>query len=297
MSATYLLPLSSSVIILVFSALVIRRYIVRRGRHLMVWGLGLLLFGLASAAEAYSAVTWSSLVFRLWYLGGAVLSAAWIGQGTVYLLTGVYLPNILTALLLGYASAAALFLGLAHVLGQSVGLAGALIAFHGVIFTGLFHRRLVGRWSPHRLTSVLTWMLLAGSAISAYLVFTLPLDPSGFDPRLPLSAQYREILPPGAVVRRLTPIFNIYGTLTLVGGALYSAWLFWRRQIMPHRVTGNLLIAAGALVIASASTMIRLGLGDVLYLGEVLAAALMFAGFLVATARGTGPGREETGRA
>ena len=285
MSSTQGLPLLSSAIILVFASLVIRRFTARRGRHLLIWGIGLLMFGVASAAEAYSAVAWSPLVFRLWYLGGAVLSAAWIGQGTVYLLAGVRLPNLLVALVLGYAAAAALFLSITRVLGQGPVIAAALIAFHGIIFAGVFNRTLVRRWHPHRLASVLTWLLLGGSAVAAYLVFTLPLDASGFDKSLPLSAQYREIFPAGAAVRRLTPVFNIYGTLTLVGGALYSAWLLWRREIVPHRVLGNILIAAGALVIASASTMVRLGLGDVLYLGEVLAAGLMFSGFLLATAR------------
>jgi hypothetical protein len=92
-------------------------------------------------------------------------------------------------------------------------------------------------------------------------------------------------------------VFNIYGTITLVGGALYSAWLLWRKEIVPHRVVGNILIAAGALVIASASTMVRLGLGDVLYLGEVLAAALMFSGFLLATARAEAARAAEGARA
>ena len=48
---------------------------------------------------------------------------------------------------------------------------------------------------------------------------------------------------------------------------------------MPNRVIGNVLIAAGALSIGSASTLTRLGYGQFLYLGELLAAALMFAGF------------------
>jgi hypothetical protein len=51
------------------------------------------------------------------------------------------------------------------------------------------------------------------------------------------------------------------------------------------------LIAVGALSIAFASTLTRLGLGAYLYLGELLAATLMFAGFLLATkgARGEEP--------
>src|SRR3970282_2544724 len=100
----------------------------------------------------------------------------------------------------------------------------------------------------------------------------IPLSAARFSPAETLSYQYREqkapngeivpgILPKGATVRRFTPFFNIYGLIALVGGALYSAWLLWRKEIAPYRVIGNILIAAGAFVIASASTMVRLGLG------------------------------------
>ena len=51
------------------------------------------------------------------------------------------------------------------------------------------------------------------------------------------------------------PFFNIYGLLTLVGGAIYSAYLFWRKRVLPNRVIGNILIAAGALLIGTASTL------------------------------------------
>ena len=54
------------------------------------------------------------------------------------------------------------------------------------------------------------------------------------------------IVTPG--VRTLTPIFNLYGTVTLVGGALYSAWIFWRKRVLLHRTIGNILIAVGALL-------------------------------------------------
>ncbi len=86
----------------------------------------------------------------------------------------------------------------------------------------------------------------------------------------------------GATVRLTTPFFNIYGLVTLVGGALYSAFLFWRKRVMPNRVVGNVLIAAGALSIGLASTVTRLGDGSYLYLGELVAAILMFSGFIVA---------------
>jgi drug/metabolite transporter (DMT)-like permease len=88
----------------------------------------------------------------------------------------------------------------------------------------------------------------------------------------------------GATVRLTTPFFNIYGLITLVGGALYSAFLFLRKRVLPNRVLGNVLIAAGALSIGFASTLTRLGYGSLLYLGELVAAVLMYVGFRVAGA-------------
>jgi len=223
---TQWLPVASSLVIIAFAALVFRRYADRGGTHLLIWGIGLTMFGIGSFTEAYSALAWSPLVFRLWYLDGAILNAAWLGQGTVFLLS-----------------------------------------------------------KRKRIARILLALLIVGSLAGAYLIFTTPLDATRFTPRLPLGSQYREIMPAGAPVRKLTPLFNIYGVVTLVGGALYSAWLLYRKEIVPQRVVGNILIAFGALAIGFASTLVRLGMADYLYLGELLAAVSMFAGFLLATTR------------
>ncbi|MBI3912642.1 MAG: hypothetical protein HY327_00380 [Chloroflexi bacterium] len=144
---------------------------------------------------------------------------------------------------------------------------------HGTLY--LLVRR---KWA-----TVLTVFLIGGSLVALALMITTPLDASKFTTSLPLSEQYREILPTGAAVRLTTPFFNIYGLLTLVGGAIYSAFLFWRKRVLPNRVIGNVLIAAGALSIGFASTLTRLGLGGYLYIGELVAAVLMYAGFIFAS--------------
>jgi hypothetical protein len=282
---TQILPVGSSVVIGIFALLVLRRYARRGGTHLLLWGIGLLMFGVGSFTEAYSAFAWHPAAFRLWYLTGAVLNAAWLGQGTVYLLSGQRLANVLTAAVLGYGTAAALFLGVSSTGLLTVRTALLLVSFHGIIFGLVWYRRAVRKWNPSRVAGVLTMLLIAGSLVAAYLVFSVPLDATRFNPAEPLSAQYREILPAGAAVRRFTPIFNIYGLLTLVGGALYSSWLLWRKEIVPQRVAGNILIAAGALTLALASVLVRLGWGDYLYVAEFVAAVGMFGGFLLATAR------------
>ncbi len=134
---------------------------------------------------------------------------------------------------------------------------------------------------------VLTAILVLGSIITTVLMLQVmpKLDESQFTPSISIGEQYRFIMPSvqdGATVRLSTPFFNIYGLITLVGGALWSAFLFWRKRVLPNRVLGNVLIAAGALSIGFASTLTRLGYGSLLYVGELLAAILMFAGFLTA---------------
>ena len=133
--------------------------------------------------------------------------------------------------------------------------------------------------------TVLTAILIVGSLVAGYLMVSIMprLDSSQFTPSKSLSDQYRFIMPEGAAVRLTTPFFNIYGLITLVGGAIYSAYLFWRKRILPNRVIGNVLIAAGALSIGLASTLTRLGIGAFLYLGELIAAVMMYAGFVLAS--------------
>jgi len=160
----------------------------------------------------------------------------------------------------------------------------------------LFGAALNAAWIGHgsllllvrkRWVHVLTGLLVVGSLAAGGLMVQaiLKTDGSAYVGGLALSEQYRNLMPAisdGGMVRLTTPFFNIYGLLTLVGGALWSAWLFMRKQVLPNRVVGNVLIAAGALSIALASTLTRLGVGTYLYLGELVAAGLMYAGFVMA---------------
>jgi hypothetical protein len=222
-----ILPFISTLIMFVFAVSVFRRYAVRRAPHFLFWGIGLTMFGIGSFAEAYLALAWNQWIFFCWYLFGAVLNAAYIGHGTLHLLS----------------------------------------------------RR---RW-----VTVVTIVLVVASVFAGFLMLrTMPLlNASAFTTSKPISEQYQQIMPPigqGGGVRLTTPFFNIYGLITLVGGALYSAFLFWRKRILPNRVIGNVLIAAGALSIGSASALTRFGYGQLLFGGELISAILMFWGFTLA---------------
>jgi hypothetical protein len=212
------LPFVSVIVVFIFAALVIRRYMRRHGTHLLVWGIGLVMYGIGSACESYHVLFgWNSLVFRVWYLTGAILVAAWLGQGTIYLLA----------------------------------------------------RR---RWANPTMA-----ILLLASVYAAFRVAGAELDP-----QRALGELTGRIITSGGV-RLLTPFFNMYGTMALAGGAVYSAWLFWRKRILPNRVVGNALILLGTLAPALAGLFSRLGLTGYLYLGELVGAILLFVGFIRAT--------------
>ena len=133
------------------------------------------------------------------------------------------------------------------------------------------------------------WAITAGlglvSLVSLGLVLAAPLTPAAatFQTSVAVSAQYKDILVRSGAVTALTIILNIFGTVGMVGGAIYSAYLFWRKQVMLNRVLGNVLIAAGALAPAMAGSFVKAGLADVLYVSELLGAVLMFVGFWLST--------------
>jgi hypothetical protein len=218
------LPFTSSVISFIFAFFVFKRYLARRRPHLLLWGIGMTFYGIGGFCEGYyGAFGWSSLVFRLWYLCGAVLVAAWLGQGTVYLLARRSWANALMVLL-GLGS----LYGLIRVFGAQL--------------------------DP----SLMTSSVHTGSELSGHAIIT-----------------------PG--VRILTPFFNLYGTVALVGGAAWSAWIFYRKRILLHRTIGNILIAVGATLPAFGGAFSRFGVPSALYIGELLGAVLIFLGFLRAT--------------
>ncbi|NJC94808.1 MAG: hypothetical protein FIB03_00475 [Anaerolineae bacterium] len=254
MSVNQILPFLSTAIMLGFTVSVLQRYIVRRNPAFLFWGIGLAMFGAGSFAEAYLALAWNKWVFFVWYLFGAALNAAWIGHGTLYLLARKKWRHVVTGLLV----------------------AGSLFATY-----------LMLQAMPKLDTAVFTTDKPISEQYGTKALDAGEVAPAGAQT---FSTTYRGeevtavrgLLPLGTPVRLTTPFFNIYGLFTLVGGAIYSAYLFWRKRVMPNRVVANVLIAAGALAIGFASTLTRLGYGEYLYLGELISAVLMFIGFRMA---------------
>ncbi len=215
-----LLPLASSILSFIYAAAVFKRYLSRPGHnHLLVWGIGLVMYGIGGACEAFTgAFGFNPVVLKIWYVFGAILVAAWLGQGTVFLLARE-------------------------------------------------------RWV--RITTVIL--------VVASIFATLAIITAGVDPNYQAGAELTGKAFTTTWVRMLTPFFNIYGTVTLTGGALYSAWLFWRKRVLPNRMIGNILIAAGAMAPAFGGALNRFGLPG-LYIGEFIGVFLMYIGFVQTTA-------------
>ena len=126
---------------------------------------------------------------------------------------------------------------------------------------------------PRRIAHTIMAVLLVASCYATFRVFTASIDLSN------LHALSGIAMPQG--VRIMTPFFNTFGTVALVGGAIYSAWVFWRRRIMPYRVISNILIAVGAILPAFGGLHIRLGGAiNLFYIFELLGIIIIFAGFL-----------------
>jgi len=215
------LPFTSSIISFIFAFLILKRYTARRGPHLLLWGIGMIFYGIGGFCEGYyGAFGWNDLIFRMWYLFGAILVAAWLGQGTVYLLAKRNWANGLMVVL-------------------------ALGSLYGLI------RVFGAELNP----TLMTTSLHTGSEMSGHAIIT-----------------------PG--VRTLTPFFNMYGVILLVGGAIYSAYYFWKTRSAANRMIGNILIAAGAMMPAFGGSAQRFGIPVALYVGEFLGAVLMFIGYL-----------------
>jgi hypothetical protein len=154
---------------------------------------------------------------------------------------------------------------------------------------------LVRRGSIARNISML--LALIGVMTLPWTLFLTPLNADAWRPGVDVTAVYRDITDangnvaqPGIMsgrasgtVRAFSPVMNVWGTLALAGGALYSAYLFRRKQIMRNRVVGNWLIAGGALLPALGGALIRLDMPELKYLGEMLGVILIFVGFWIAT--------------
>ena len=206
-----LLPFCAALVALAFAAMLVRSLLRRRSGEKVLWACGFALFAAAATCEALAQRSgWSPALFRAYYLAGGVLTVAYLGAGSAWLL----LPRRGRDVLLGGLAVATVAATV------TVCLAGV----DGAALAATAHGR------PPANSALLGHAFLWAVAL------------------------------------------NSLGSLFLIGGSLYS---IARRR----RVRANLWIGGGALVVAAATGLSRAGSYDLVYAGELVGIALMFAGF------------------
>jgi hypothetical protein len=316
-----LLPAATSFLAILFSLALFDQWRERHHGYQLIWGLGMLFFAIASGCEAIGGGSgWNELLYRVWYLTGAVWTAGWLGLGTAFLLGRTRF---------GYTFAVCLFLaGLFTFLTQAkyqypgsgsapiLYLIGALVLAIAIGVETYFQNE---RWPYMAALAV-----VGASLLSVILMVTITLPAPGYalDPvtRVPIGDLF-----PGTL-RLLTPFLNITGSFALILGAIFSTYVFMpKKRVLAYSldpnqpgdhflfnlliapvailvnfvaslpgaaralVTGRIhsrapataLIALGAFIPAITDSLNRFGSTEFFQFGKFVGVVLLFAGFLV----------------
>jgi hypothetical protein len=320
MTISVLLPALTALLALVFAVALFDQWWERRRGFQLIWALGMVFFAIGSACEAIGAAIpldqqWGELLYRTWYLTGAVFTAAWLGLGTAYLLGKTRF---------GYAYAALVMLGglIAFAAARNtynVGTLGVFVVIAALVIA--ISIAVETYFQNERWPQIAALTVLVASVVGGFFAFTDPLvgpTPAG------------GAVPTGAAIagaeRVISLFMNVPGGIALILGALFSAYIFMpKKRVLDYsldagqsgdqflfnvflafvavpvnfvaslpgailalftgrihsRVPSTLLIAAGGIVVSSADALSRLGSTTFYSAAKLVALVLIFAGFLI----------------
>lgn len=152
-------------------------------------------------------------------------------------------------------------------------LAASMVGLLGLGTLYLISRK---RWLGHAYLA----FVLACLVVFLWGVFTTELDTSKLVAGITVGGT--ALGSGGSFPRVMSLPFNITGTLLLLGGSTWSIIKFWPKKEYRYRVWANVLIIIGTLIIAGAGSMARAGQTVGLYPAEMVASAVLLAGFLLA---------------
>ncbi len=321
MDTGVVLPALTSLLALVFSLALFDQWRERRGGYQLIWGIGMLFYGVAAGTEALAgAGGWSEGLYRTWYLTGAVWTAGWLGLGTAYLLGRTRF---------GYSFALCLFLaGLftflvrnrpeyegAGTLPLLYFIAAGLLALAVAVETYFQN----DRWPRLAATAV-----VGATGLSIILMAVSVLPAPGYAVDTATGAPVATLFPPE--LRLLTPFMNITGAFALILGAVFSTYVFMpKRRVLAYsldpdqpgdeflfnlliapiaiavnlvaslpgaaralatgrihsRVPSTILIAIGAFIPTMTDSLNRFGSTEWFQFGKFLGVLFLFGGFLV----------------
>ncbi|HUG48588.1 MAG TPA: hypothetical protein VMP67_09265 [Candidatus Limnocylindria bacterium] len=282
-----LLPGVTALLALIFAVALLDQWRERRGGFQLVWAIGMFYFAVASGSETLAAIAgWNEPLYRTWYLTGAILTAGWLGLGTCLLLARTRF---------GYAVALCLFLaGLftflaARRLSEPAGDAPMLYFIAAGVLAAAV--AVETYFQNERWPSLAAVAVGGATLVGLGLILTVEVPAPGYalDPRTSLPTG--ELFPPS--VRLLTPFMNVTGSLALIMGAVFSAYVFMpKKRVLAYSLNAeqsgdsflfNLFIAPVAITVnflASLPGALRALLAGRLH-SRVPATILIAAGALV----------------
>jgi hypothetical protein len=128
--------------------------------------------------------------------------------------------------------------------------------------------------APRRWAGVALAAVVLLSLVAAYTVIAAPVDVTA-------AADSGRGFPNGSLARVLAGVGSGLGSVVLVGGALWSAWIFLRKRHNGRRAIANVIIAGGVLIVAAGGTATFTGASGVLELANLVGLSVMFVGFLL----------------
>jgi len=172
LALTHYIPILTTLLSATFGSIVLGRYRSRRDRpHLAWWAIGIYIYGLGTLTESLVTLFgWSPLVFRAWYISGALLGGVPLAQGSVYFHFTRRTANRMTAVVVPYIALAALAVCLTPLdasLAEPHRLSGRVMVWHWV--------RLL---SP--LINLYAVVFLVGTAIMSAVRYARQQAPSNF---------------------------------------------------------------------------------------------------------------------
>lgn len=272
----------------------------RSNPALLAWTLSLGMFSLASLALLVGVVVgWSSPVFHVFYLFGAVLNVPWLALGSI-------LINARDPWTTRATGVVTLLVALAFLPGV---LRGDVLAMTGAAF-GIALAGVQWASDPDRVRVAAVLVLLVFTVVAAVVVLTGQLDAPLPTEGLP---EGRELFGPGP--RSFAVGGNAVGSIVVIVGALIASgrlawttladerrgelvatgrrryvealasgvldgWRSMERARLDHIARGNLLIMAGVVVAAGSGGMFSF-LGDTIAhaVGLGVGVVIMYAGF------------------
>jgi hypothetical protein len=316
-----LIPAITSLLAVVFSLALFDQWRDRHRAYQLIWGIGMLFFGIASGCEALGASSgWNELLYRTWYLTGAVWTAGWLGLGTAFLLGRTRF---------GYTFAVCLFLaGLFTFLTQAKEqYPGSGVAPILYLITALILAIAIGietYFQNERWPYMAALAVVGASVLSVILMLTATLPAPGFALDPTTHVPVGDLFP--GTLRLLTPFLNITGSFALILGAVFSTYVFMpKKRVLAYsldpnqpgdhflfnlliapvailvnfvvslpgaaralltgrihsRAPATALIALGAFIPAITDSLNRFGSTEFFEFGKFLGVVLLFVGFLV----------------